>query len=314
MKKLEMIFGSVVAMFFTTSGGISLSEVSRQQAEAKQQNDSFWADVADAIGGVFRKEILFIGAGDSTPRVLDTPVISPDQILGYTGVAERSAYVSSLMHALKLHKRLQEQLQRMDLRRFVAETLPTPPVRPEMAVAGTACENERFMDLGSIDEMIANLGSEVLAQFDLDFFMKANDLNSRAAVLGKLLSEKGSFFRELVRPLPKGGEQATQTGVIVTSWKRTYTDEFLAEFAQLRDELQSEYNGLQMQLNGYKKQIKDAVRAYNLNAERQYQTAFGTYQLAAQQYNLEVERIRSEAETLRQEALQELAALRVRVK
>jgi hypothetical protein len=81
----------------------------------------------------------------------------------------------------------------------------------------------------------------------------------------------------------------------------------------LRDELQSEYNGLQQQLNGCRKQIKDAVRVYNLDAERQYQTAYGLYQVEERKHSLEMERIRSAAEILRQQALQEIASLRVRV-
>jgi len=168
------------------------------------------------------------------------------------------------------------------------------------------------MEMSNIDEMIATLKPEVLAKFDLAFWMNANELNSRAAVLGKLLSEQGSFFRELVKALPKGSEQTTQTGVVITQWKRAYSEESVGELSRLRDELQAGYNDLQKQLNGCRKQIKDAVRAYNLDAERQYQAAYGPYQVAAKAHNLDMERIRSAAETLRQQALQELATLRVR--
>jgi uncharacterized protein YukE len=169
------------------------------------------------------------------------------------------------------------------------------------------------MDMSNIYEMLASLTQPVMAKFDLAFWKRANELNSRAATLGKLLSEQGSFFRELVKPLPKGGETPTQNGVIITSWKKGYSETQLSEFSLLRDELQSEYNDLQKQLNSCKKQIKDAVREYNLDAERQYQAAYGTYKVAAEQYNLEVESLRSAAETRRQEALQEFAALRVKV-
>ena len=77
--------------------------------------------------------------------------------------------------------------------------------------------------------------------------------------------------------------------------------------------MQVEYNDLQNELNGSRKQIKDAVREYNLDEERRYQLAHGEYRVAAERHALETERIRSAAETLRQEAQRELASLRVRV-
>ena len=168
------------------------------------------------------------------------------------------------------------------------------------------------MELQNIDEMIANLKSEVLARFDFAFWKKANELNSRAAAIGKLLSEQGAFFRKLVSPLPQGGSQVNQTGVVITSWKRSYTDEEAKGLQELRDQLQIEYNNLQKQLNSCRKQIKDAVREFNLEEERRYQSVYGIYQVKAKEHNLEMERIRSAAETLRQEALQEIASLKVR--
>ena len=168
------------------------------------------------------------------------------------------------------------------------------------------------MELSNIDEMIEQLQEPVLAKFDLAFWKKANELNSRAATLGKLLSVEGAFFRELVRPLPKGTEQPTQNGVIITSWKRSYAEDKVGELSSIRDELQAEYNDLQKQLNGLRKQIKDAVREYNLEEERRFQTDYGVYRVAAEKYSLEVESVRASAETMRQEAMQELASLRVR--
>ncbi|MDP3899554.1 MAG: hypothetical protein Q8Q23_00545 [bacterium] len=312
MEKLIKIFGSIVETFFVTQNGASLSEVNRVQAENKQQNDSFWSLMSDAVGGVFTKEVSFVGAGDSTPRDLAGAVISTDQIGEYAGVAWRNAQTAILMHALKLWKRLQAELQEMDLRHFVADSLPEAPVRPQPAQRGSACSTEDFMELANIDEIIANLKSDVLAQFEFAFWKRTNELNSRAAVLGKLLSEQNSFFRALVKSLPKGSEQPTQNGVIITRWKKAYSDSQLATFASQRDELQAVYNDLQQQLNGRKKQIKDALRAYNLAEERRYQTDLGIYQLAAEAHARETERIRSAAETLRQEALQELAGLQVR--
>ncbi|HEY4528247.1 MAG TPA: hypothetical protein VJJ48_00265 [Candidatus Paceibacterota bacterium] len=311
MEKLIQIFGVIIPTFFTTDGGVSLSEINRIQAENKQQNDKFWSKITDAVSGVYRKVVTFLGSGESS-RTISVSLVTTDEIREYRGVAERNAETASLMHALKLHKRLQEELQHMGLRQHVAEVLPEAPVRPLPAKRGTVCETDRFMEMTNIDEMIGAMNSEVLAKFELAFFVRANGLNSRAAALGKLLSEQGSFFRELVKPLPKGSEQATQTGVIVTQWEKSYPAETVAEFEVLRNELQAEYNDLQKQLNGCRKQIKDAVRAYNLDAERQYQLRYGSYQVEAERYSLEMERIRSAAETLRQQAQQQLAALRVR--
>lgn len=311
MEKTTQVFGVIVPTFFTTNGGVTLSEISRIQAENKQQNDKFWSTVSDAVGGVFRKVVTFLGGGEAS-RTIPGATVTTDEIREYRDVAKRNSTTSSLMHALKLHKRLSDELQQMDLRSQVAESLPETPVRPASAKRGTVCDTDRFMDLTNIDEMIGNLNSEVLAKFDLAFWKRANDLNSRAATLGKLLSEQGSFFRELVKPLPKGSEQITQNGVVVTMWEKSYPAKSVAEFESLRDELQVEYNDLQKELNSHRKQIKDAVRAYNLDEERQYQTAYGLYRVAAEQHALEMERIRSAAEMLRQEALAELANLKVR--
>lgn len=336
---LVKIFGAQVPTFFTTTGGVSLSEVNRRQAEAKQLNDDFKARISEAVPGIFRKVVSFVGPGSSTPQTVDSPTISSKEIEGYAAAAERDALTAVMMHGVKLFKSLQEQLQVMDLRLHVVETLPEAPTMPEYpdaplaptkAKLGTLCSTVAFMDLGNIDEMIANLKSEVLAKFDFAFWKKANELNARAAVIGKLLSEQGSFFREIIKPLPKGNEQVTQTGVVIFQWERSYSPEQLAEFVGLRDTLQAEYSDLQMQLNGCKKQVKDAVRAYNLEQERQYQSAYGKYQTAYASHETavreirvnhqeelkrcaqEMERIRSSAETLRQEALAELATLRVR--
>ncbi len=339
MQKLTTIFGNIVPMFFSNNSGVSISEVNRRQAEAKQQNDEFWGTIQDAVSGFFQKVVTFVGGGQNDPRELGVITITTEDIAAYTGVAERNSHTAVLMHGLKLYKSLMQRLQSMDLTLFIGEAIPVAPERPKYQEApdtpqrptvATLCDTETFMDLGSIDEMIASLRPEVLAQFDFAFFKKANGLNARAAAIGKLLSEQGSFFRQLVRPLPKGSEQALQTGVVFTSWKKAYTAEQLREFAQYRDTLQAEYNDLQKQLNGLKKQIKDAVRAYNLQSERSYQASYGAYQLkyaeyqnavAKQQedyqrlvneYRVAMERVRSSAETLRQQALQEIATLRVR--
>lgn len=356
MKNLERIFGAVVPTFFAATGGVSLSEINRVQAENKQQNDTFWGLLSDATGGVFSKETTFVGAGESSKRIAGS-TITAEEIQQYGGVADRSAQTAILMHALKLHKRLALELETKDLRPFVAslwpkvperpvreevKDLPEAPVKPEAAKTGAVVSTREFMELSNIDEMIAALVPDVLAQFALSFWQRANELNSRAAVLGKLLSEQGSFFRELVKPLPKGSEQTVSTGVIITLWEKTYSVEQVREFVALREKLQAEYNDLQKQLNGCKKQIKDAVRVYNLEHERQYQLAFGLYQVEVSEHSLaverlredaatkhrvaleayesaygayvvEIERLRSAAEHLRQQAQAELAALRVRV-
>ena len=312
MKTLTKIFGATVPTFFTNDGGVSLSEISRIQAENKQQNDKFWSEVSDAVSGVFQKVVTFLGGANVSQRIAGATVTT-DRIREYRGVAERNAQTATLMHGLKVHKRLQEELKVVDLRLHVAPVLPEAPAKPISAKRGTVCDTDEFMEMANIDEMVANLNPEVLAQFDLAFFKRANELNSRAATLGKLLSEQGSFFRELVRPLPKGSEQATQTGVVITLWEKSYSAERVEEFSHLRDELQSEYNDLQKQLNGCRKQVKDAVRVYNLDAERLYQVSYGSYKVLAERHSLEMERVRSAAETLRQQAQQELAVLRVRV-
>lgn len=339
MQTLTKIFGVIVPTFFSTQNGVSISEVSRRQAEAKQQNDSFWSRMEDACAGVFKKTLKFVGAGHSVPQTVDAVAISTAEIGGYIGVAERNAETAVLMHGVKLYKRLQQELQRMDLRTFAAEVMPvepaypqelSKPVAPARPKIGTECSTEAFMDLSNIDEMVANMKTEVLAQFDFAFFAKAQGLNARAAAIGKLLSDRGSLFRELVKRLPAGGQITLQGGVIIESWSRTYSDEQLAELNAYRDGLQTEYNSLQQQLNGCKKQIKDAVRAYNLEQERLYQSAYREYQLsyaeyqaavkqqseeyqrAYQKYVMEMEQVRSSAETLRQQALQEIATLRVK--
>jgi hypothetical protein len=312
MEKLTRVFGVIVPTFFTIRGGVSISEVARIQAEHKQQNDMFWSDITNAVRGVFRRTMAFVGVGNSTPVTLPVPKVTSEQIGGYRAVANRNAEVSSLMHAVKLYKRLQTELSSMDLTRFVSDSMPEVPKAPDRSKRATVCGTEEFMDLTNIDEMIANMKPEVLAQFDFDFWKEANELNSRAAALGKLLSEQGSFFRELVKPLPAGGDQMTNSGVVVTTWERAYSPEQVAEFERLRDELRAEYDSLQRQLNGRRKQIKDAVRAYNLDQERQYQAAYAIYRVAYEKYVVAMEAIRSDAETFRQEALQETATLRVR--
>ena len=313
MKNLTKIFGAIIGTFFVTDGGVTLSEVNRIQAEHKQANDGFWTKVSEAVSGVFRQVVSFVGSGSaSIPRELDVTKITVEEIGGYTAVAERNAKISVLMHSVKLWKRLQEELQKMDLRLHVVDSLPVAPEAPARPVSGTVCRPEDFMDLQKVDEMIANLKSDVLARFDFAFWKRANELNSRAAAIGKLLSEQDAFFRKLVSPLPQGGSQVNQTGVVITSWKRAYSETEAGELSELRDRLQIEYNDLQKQLNSCRKQIKDAVREYNLEQERQYQSVYGIYQVAAKTHNLEMERVRSAAETLRQEALQEIASLKVR--
>lgn len=311
MEKLEKIFGTVIPTFFVAKGGVSLSEVSRIQAEHKQQNDGFWTKVHEAVAGVFRQVITVVGAGGGSQEI-ESAVITADEINDYRGVAGRNARTAVLMHAVKLWHRLYKELEEMDLRLHVADSLPKAPVLPAQPARSSVCQTDDFMELQNIDEMIANLRSDVLSRFDFAFWKRANELNSRAAVIGKLLSEQGAFFRKLVSPLLLGKAETIQAGVVITSWKRAYTEEQAEEFTQLRDQLQQEYNDLQRQLNGCRKQIKDALREFNLAEERRYQAAYGEYQIVAKAYQLEMERIRSAAETFRQEALQELAALRVR--
>jgi len=208
---------------------------------------------------------------------------------------------------------LEQELEEKDLRLLVVASLPEAPEHPDRARTGSNCSTQKFMDLDNIDEMIQYLEPEVLKQFSFAFWQKANDLNSRAATIGKLLSEQGSFFRTLIKPLPQGSEQLTSSGVLLTQWKRAYSDEVIAELKLQRDKLQTEYDNLQKQLNSCRKQIKDTLRAYNLAEDRRYQQELSEYRVAAERHTLEMEQIRSAAETLRQEAQQELATLRVRV-
>lgn len=312
MEKLTKVFGSVVPTFFVAEGGVSISEVSRIQAEHKQANDVFWTKVQEATAGMFRQVVTFVSTAGGTPHELESAVTTAEELNGYRGVGERNATTAVLMHAVKLWQRLHGELEGMDLEPFVADVLPGAPAMPDRADRGSVCRTEAFMDLQNIDEMVASLKSEVLEKFDFAFWKMANELNSRAAVLGKLLSEQGAFFRRLVAPLPQGKSETNQTGVVITSWKRAYDTEAVAEFATARDQLQAEYNDLQRQLSGCRKQIKDALREHNLAEERSYQAAYGAYQVAAKAYEVELERIRSSAETFRQEALQEIASLRVR--
>jgi len=312
METLTRIFGQVVPTFFTTTGGVSMSEVARIQAENKQQNDKFWSVISDAVSSVFRKVLTFLGNAEASRTISGSTVAVDDIRNQYSSVAGRNAQTAVLMHGLKLLRRMETTLERMDLDHLIAD-IPEAPVHVSSAKKGTTCDTSTFMEMTNIDDMIAHLHDAILVQFDFGFFRRANELNSKAAAIGKLLSEQGSFFRELLRPLPKGSEQATQTGVIVTQWEREYSPADLESFALLRDELRQEYENLQRQLNGCRKQIKDAVRAYNLDEERAYQTRYGAYRIEADRYDRACEQIRSAAETLRQQALGELAGLRVRV-
>jgi hypothetical protein len=328
MKKLEQIFGALVPTFFTESGGVSLSEIARRQAEAKQKNDTFTTLVAEATAGVFFKRVSFVGAAGSPAEQVGGSVLEPQQLSAYSDVASRNAQTALLMHGLKLWRSLQDRLKMVDLTSIVGQPPVAPDVKamqvPVRKAGGTLCPSEKFMEMGNIDEMVQALNPAIFTAFDFTFWKEATELNARAAVLGKLLSEQGCFFRQLNSPLPKAEQQPTQTGVIITQWARSYNASQLEAFAQQRDRMQAEYDTLQSNLNGFKKQIKDAVRAYDLEVEKNYQAEYGAYrieharysaELASQQakYAQEVESIRSSAETFRQEALAELASLRIRV-
>ncbi len=312
METLTRIFGAKVAIFFTTSGGVSLSEVARIQAENKEQNDKFWAMVSDAHAGVFHKTLTFLGNGAPSRPLHGSRITVEDIESSYAAVATRNAQSAVLMSALKMHKSVQQQLECMDLEYLVTDAPLEAPPRPASAKSGTTCRTELFMGLSNIDEMVDNLEEPLLQQFEFAFYARANELNSKAAAIGKLISAQGAFFRELTRPLPKGSEQVTQSGVLLTEWEREYAPEELDRFATAREALRLEYEDLQRQLNGCRKQMKDAVRAYNLEEKRAYQVRLGVYRLAAEQHAHEAEHVRSAAETLRQQAQVELAALRIR--
>lgn len=358
MEKLTKIFGSLVGTFLTSDGGASVSQIGRLQAEAKQENDSFWATVADAKAGVHTKVISFVGAGDSTPRKILGAVLTPEKIREVGEVGQRDAKTAVFMHGLKIFKDVQKRLENMnpmELWHLVAETMPEAPQYPErqgvefpeapkkpaLAKRGSLNDTKVFMEMDNMEELIQNLNPAVRDRFDFDFWKKSLELNSQAAAIGKLTTGKDAFFRELVKPLPKGGEQITQAGVVVTQWEHAYSQETLEELSRVRDELQKRYNSLEQQLNSCRKQVKDAVRAYNLDEERRYQTDWSEYAARRTEYDAEVEklqaqeesrfqaalevyrslrekyegeleRIRSAAETLRQQALSELAGLRVR--
>lgn len=332
MKILEsVIFGAVVPTFFTTDidTGVSISEVSRRQAEYKQQNDAFYTLITEGTTGIFNKVIKFVGASSSPAEVVSGRKLRPETFKECTSVGNRNAETALLMHGVKLYKNLEAWLQTSDLTGFVGglpsqPVLPTAPTAPARGKAATVCPANAFMELSTIDEMVANLNTIVIAKFDFDFWQEAVSLNAKAAAIGKLLTEKDSFFRALLKVAPNSSEQTCQTGVILTKWERSYTENEAAELQKVRDSLQEEYDRLQKQLNGMKKRVKDAVRAYNLEVEKTYQSELSKYQLEASKHRAEVdaltaqhaqavEKVRSSAETLRQEALAELATLRVRV-
>lgn len=307
--------GAIVDVFFTKGDGVSISEVGRQQAESKQANDSFWAHVEGATNAIFTQELSFVGSGGGASERLTPERLTVGEIRKYSGVADRSAQISTLMMALKLHKTLRARLEKMDFRDLVEETMPTFPQEPAPVRTGLAVEVMSFMDMDNIEEMIGSMYDEAFRNCGLDFqfFRKATELNSRAAVLGKLLSAQGAFFRGLVRPVPASKREMVSSGVVVTTWTKTYSEEEEAEFARLRNELQEEYNSLQRELNGYKKQLKDSVRQFILAEERRYQAELSDFQLKRAAYDAKEERIRSAAEVIRQECLAEMSALRIRV-
>lgn len=329
MQNLVKIFGPSVSIFFTTSGGMSLSAVARQQAENKNANDAFNSLVADATAGVYKKVVSFVGSGASESKTLQTVTISPDDLRECFKVGNRNAETAVLMHGVKLWKKYEAQLQTMDLTSFVGTAPKMPilvePVRPSPAASGVVDNHvASFMELNSIDDMVLRMSAAALSKFKFDFFWNALQLNARAAAIGKLLSEKDSFFRQLLKPTPASSEQLVQSGSVITQWEKSYDWSTTQSFEKLRDELQAEYNKLQQELNGVKKLIKDVVREVTLAAEQNYQKEFGAYQLefakyeterkaAVEAYALQVEQLRSSAETLRQQALTELAALQIRV-
>src|SRR5437868_5744975 len=127
MEKVTQIFGVIVPTFFTTTGGVSISEIARIQAEHKQQNDKFWGEVSDAVSGVYREEVAYLG-GSYGSQKLNVYKTTRENLMQYQGVAERNAQISNLMHAVKLYKRLQGELEHMDLRSQIAATLPEAPM------------------------------------------------------------------------------------------------------------------------------------------------------------------------------------------
>lgn len=314
MQSLIDFFGSIVGSFFTTGDGITLSEVGRVQANTSHKNNDFWSHLSEAALGVIvgKTSVIASGVKHDIPTKefkLDRKFVETERLQ----VSEGESQLARLMFALKLFKSFEERLKTAHESEllgsdWVPENLPDSPRRKSLPISLSL---ERFVDLENLDQLI-DAAQGAHQHFSEHFFARAIEVNARAAVLGKILTSKDSFFRAVLKKAPSSLVRESGQGFQVIEYNLVYTDEELKQLESFRQQLSEEYEGLQKETNYYKASIKSRLRDLALEYEKEYQEQVALWSVSSQAESARLAEQTSRAEVKRRELQQELFNLRLK--
>lgn len=316
MKTLTALLGEQVPMFFTDdkSKGISLSQAN---AEKNKNTNS-----AEGVLAVFESEVFNIknsvtnatGTQDTVHKTLKIKAADFDVL---EEVAEAYQQNAILGHGITMFKSFESQLNAMQPSQIAAALgieMPVFNISAPSVKSATKTRLDTVLDMDKIEDIMNNVGNEVLVRLDQGALFEALRNESRAAVLGKQLTKKESFLKRVLaapESIPVG-EQVADFGIVVKVKELAYDAPELRDFKAKQAQLFEEYTKIQSKVNSFKKILKDTIREVELEFKQQYETAYETYNQAQRAYMIEQQQATAKIQTIQQTALKELATLKIK--
>lgn len=311
---LSQMFGEVVEKFFSPEG-ISMSEAQRR----KNSN----TNSAEKLSGVFSAPVYYAvhtaisSSGDAT-KAFPEKKVTPEDFSSLETIAGMFAESAVIGHGINFRNRLERKLLEMSDDEFMKifgieyfHAKLSPPVRKTVSRNGI----ERVLQMERVEDILESLEPGILGELsDKDIFT-ALSLEAKCAVLGNQLTQKDCFLKRLAASKEKisAGETQTNFALLVKENIRNYSELDVLEFSKLQEELYEEYSTLQKELNSFKKQLKDLIRAKQLEFDKESSSLQNVYLGEMRREGEERNAASAKVQEIKTAAMQELASLKIKL-
>lgn len=311
MENVVKVF-PLIPKFFGEKG-LSIS-----QANARKNNNTNYAEQIVLLfeKQIYHNEVKVINASVVTDTTT-TPKIFPSDYDLLVDLYRYNEENAVLGHGIKLLKQLQAELENMTVQTLAERTGVELPVfnmqRPSKKSAVWNTTIEQFMNLDSIEAIVACMTTDALQHISSQHIINGLQLEAVASALGKQLTKKESFLKRLLSAQPEKliGKKETAFGLVIEKEVLAYSKEEVEEFQILQTTLYSQYTKVQSQVNGTKKALKDAVRKLQQRYNEEFLRETEEYNKVLTNYNSAYSEALARLEVFRNRCAQELADLKI---
>jgi len=314
---LNKVFDSVLLeKFFTLSKleGISLSRA--QGIKNDNSNRARQLLTKFTNFNIYTDTLTAISSQGTVEKTVPVEKLTVENFNDLQTIANLYAQNAILGHAINLRNRLERKLFAMDDNEWIRIyefTFPKTSVVVSRKSISTM-NLDKLLSLDRLEEILENVNAEVLESFSSGDIFSALQKESRLAVLGNQLTARDAFFNSVLeanKSLPVE-EESTNFALILREKRLAYSEEEVAGFSVLQQSLYKEYSETQMELNGFKKLLKDKIREVQLKYDNEYSLSMKALKEEQDKISKELMEIAAKIAELKTLAMKELASLKIR--